>query len=151
MIFQYSSSILPPPTFPLQFQFDGSVVWFGSNHGSVYPSKVPNWNQTAPELYPNWTNGSVQFGMVPVQFMVQTGSHLNHDIPIHHGFIIFFWHSFHIWNLAEILVEWGRDNTDEKWNLPCFCLPALPWNPLRVLGCIIHHWKGIHEEITAPL
>ncbi len=28
----------------LQLQFNGSVVWFGSNHSSVYPSKVLNWN-----------------------------------------------------------------------------------------------------------
>src|SRR5258705_8332653 len=24
-------------------------------------------------------------------------------------------------------------------------------NPLGESGCIIHRWKGIHEEITAPL
>ena len=81
MIFRYSLSILPPPTFPLQLRFDGSVVRFSSNRGSVYPSKVPNWNRTAPELYPNRTNGSVQFGTVLVRFTVRTGSHLNRDIP----------------------------------------------------------------------
>ncbi len=57
------------------------MVWFSLNHSSVYPSKVLNWNQTTPKLYPNQTNGLVQFGMVLVQFTVWTGSHLNHDIP----------------------------------------------------------------------
>jgi len=49
-----------------------------------------------------------------------------------------------------------------------FTFPYLPWgtgtgtccisvylffpgNPLGVLGHIIHHWKGIYEEIAAPL
>ena len=40
---------------------------------------------------------------------------------------------------------------DENRSLPCFCLLALPRNPLRVLGHIIHHWKGTNEEIAAPL
>jgi len=30
---------------------------------------------------------------------------------------------------------------DEKWNLPFFCLPILPWNPLNVLGHIICRWN----------
>ncbi len=81
MIFRCSLSILPPPTVPLQLWFDSSVVQFGSNCSSVYPSKVLNWNWTAPELYPNWTNGLVQFGMVLVWFTVQTGLHLNCGIP----------------------------------------------------------------------
>ena len=40
---------------------------------------------------------------------------------------------------------------DEDWKLLCFCLLALPWNPLGVLGHIIHHWKGMNEEIEALL
>ncbi len=40
---------------------------------------------------------------------------------------------------------------DENWNLLGFCLLALPQNPLRALGCIIHHWKGMNEEIAAQL
>ncbi len=37
---------------------------------------------------------------------------------------------------------------DEKQNLPFFCLPILPWNPLNILGHIIHHWKDIFKENT---
>jgi len=40
---------------------------------------------------------------------------------------------------------------DENRSLPCFCLLALPQNPLRVLGHIINRWKGMNEEIAAPL
>jgi len=40
---------------------------------------------------------------------------------------------------------------DENRSLPCFCLLALPRNPLRVLDHIIHRWKGTNEEIAAPL
>ncbi len=40
---------------------------------------------------------------------------------------------------------------DENRKLPCFCLLALPRNPLRVLGRIIHRWKDMNEEIAAPL
>ena len=40
---------------------------------------------------------------------------------------------------------------DKNQNLLCFCLLALPWNPLGVLGHIIHRWKGMNEEIAAPL
>src|SRR5258707_3875557 len=31
---------------------------------------------------------------------------------------------------------------DEKWNLPFFCLPILPRNPLNVLGHIIRDRKS---------
>jgi len=40
---------------------------------------------------------------------------------------------------------------DEKQNLPFFCLPILPRNPLNVLGHIIHHWKDIFKENTMLL
>jgi len=40
---------------------------------------------------------------------------------------------------------------DENRNLLCFCLLALPLNPLGVLGHIIHRWKGMNEEIAVPL
>src|SRR5258708_2168463 len=33
---------------------------------------------------------------------------------------------------------------DKNWDLPCFCLPTLPRNPLGVLGYIIPRWKGIY-------
>ncbi len=33
---------------------------------------------------------------------------------------------------------------DEKRNLPFFCLPIFPRNPLYVLGHIIRHWKQCH-------
>ncbi len=40
---------------------------------------------------------------------------------------------------------------DMNRNLPCFCLLALPWYPLGILGHIIHSWKGMNEEIAVPL
>ena len=40
---------------------------------------------------------------------------------------------------------------DEKRNLPFFCLPILPRNPLNVLGHIIRRWKDIFKENTTPL
>ncbi len=40
---------------------------------------------------------------------------------------------------------------DENRHLPCFCLPTLTRNPLGVPGRIIHRWKGVFKEITAPL
>src|SRR5260221_12618125 len=40
---------------------------------------------------------------------------------------------------------------DEKRNLPFFCLPILPRNPLNVLGHIIRSWKDIFKENTTPL
>ena len=40
---------------------------------------------------------------------------------------------------------------DEKRNLPIFCLPIFPRNPLNVLGHIIRRWKDIFKENTTPL
>src|SRR5258708_27168872 len=40
---------------------------------------------------------------------------------------------------------------DEKRNLPFFCLPILPRNPLNVLGHIIRRWKDNFKENTTPL
>src|SRR5258708_25092705 len=40
---------------------------------------------------------------------------------------------------------------DKNWKLPCFCLLALPRNLLGALDHIIHRWKGMNEEIAAPL
>ncbi len=40
---------------------------------------------------------------------------------------------------------------DEKQNLPFFCLPILPRNPLNVLGHIIRRWKDNFKENTTPL
>src|SRR5260221_2785972 len=40
---------------------------------------------------------------------------------------------------------------DKKWNLPFFCLPILPRNPLNVLGHLILHWKYIFKENTTLL
>ena len=40
---------------------------------------------------------------------------------------------------------------DEKRNLPFFCLPIFPRNPLNVLGHIIRRWKEIFKENTMPL
>src|SRR5258705_9308906 len=40
---------------------------------------------------------------------------------------------------------------DKKWNLPFFCSPIFPRNPLNVLGHIIRRWKDIFKENTAPL
>ena len=40
---------------------------------------------------------------------------------------------------------------DEKRNLPFFCLPIFPQNPLNVLGHIIRRWKYIFKENTTPL
>src|SRR5260221_578506 len=40
---------------------------------------------------------------------------------------------------------------DEKRNLPFFCLPILPRNPLNVLGHIIRRWKDNLKENTTPL
>src|SRR5258705_13854214 len=40
---------------------------------------------------------------------------------------------------------------DKKWNLPFFCLPILPRNPLNILGHIIRHWKDIFKENTTLL
>ena len=40
---------------------------------------------------------------------------------------------------------------DEKQNLPFFCLPILPQNPLNVLGYIVRRWKDIFKENTTPL
>ena len=40
---------------------------------------------------------------------------------------------------------------DEKRNLPIFCLPIFPRNPLNVSGHIIRRWKDIFKENTAPL
>ncbi len=40
---------------------------------------------------------------------------------------------------------------DENQNFLCFCLPALPWKSLGESGRIIHRWKGLDEEIAAPL
>src|SRR5258708_38271590 len=36
----------------------------------------------------------------------------------------------------------------EKRNLPIFCLPIFPRNPLNVLGHIIRRWKDIFKENT---
>ena len=66
----------------LSFPHLPSPYSFSLNCSSVYPSKVLNWNQT---------NGLVQLGMVPVWFMVQTSSHLNHDIPSGHAMAEGFW------------------------------------------------------------
>ncbi len=40
---------------------------------------------------------------------------------------------------------------DKKWNLPFFCLPIFPRNPLNVLGHIIRRWKDIFKENTTLL
>ena len=46
-----------------------------------------------------------------------------------------------------IYLLWG----DEKQNLLFVCLHIFPQNSLGVSGCIIHHWKYIFKENTAPL
>src|SRR5260221_528748 len=40
---------------------------------------------------------------------------------------------------------------DEKRNLPIFCLPIFPRNPLNVSGHIIRRWKDIFKENTTAL
>src|SRR6266481_651847 len=40
---------------------------------------------------------------------------------------------------------------DEKQNLPFFCLPILPRNPLNVLDHIIRRWKDNFKENITPL
>ena len=40
---------------------------------------------------------------------------------------------------------------DEKRNLPIFCLPIFPRNPLNILGHIIRRWKEIFKENTTLL
>ncbi len=40
---------------------------------------------------------------------------------------------------------------DKKQNLLFFCLLILPWNPLNILGHIIHRWKDIFKENTTLL
>ncbi len=40
---------------------------------------------------------------------------------------------------------------DEKRNLPFFCLPIFPRNPLNLFGRIIRRWKDIFKENTTPL
>src|SRR5260221_1450722 len=40
---------------------------------------------------------------------------------------------------------------DEKRNLPFFCLPIFPRNPLNVMGHIMRRWKDVFKENTTLL
>ena len=72
-----------PPTVPnpLQVWFSGPVVQSGLTRGPLYPSKVSDRNQTAPEPDPDWTMVHPCLVWSVVWSPVQTGSHLNHGIP----------------------------------------------------------------------